>query len=82
MTDELGRPVITDEQRERIRQAFSAVPQGKTFAVLVIADTETEDVRAHVAIASPGGGFKVAGGLGWQLKEKRPRGWIAVEYSW
>lgn len=81
MADELGRPSISDEQRERIRKAFSAIPDGKTGAVLVIADTETKSVRAQLAV-NINGRWKVAGGGGWLLAEKRPSGWLAVEASW
>lgn len=79
MTDDLGRPLITDEQRERIRQAFSAVPQGKHGAMLVIAD-ETS-VRAQLAVKF-GDHWSVAAGAGLLLAEKRPAGWCAVEVTW
>ncbi len=79
MTDNIGRPLITDQQRDRIRQALAAIPNGKTGAVLVIADGES--VRAQLAV-NLNGHWKIAGGAGWILAEKRPGGWLAIEGSW
>ncbi len=81
MTDELGRPLITDDQLQRIRKAFDAIPEGKTGAVLVIADTETNAVRAQLAVRLDGR-WRVAGGAGWVLAEKRPSGWLSIEMVW
>jgi hypothetical protein len=81
MPDQFGRPFIEDADRQRVREAFSAIPKNKRAALLLIADTDTKAVRAHLA-ANINGTWKVAAGGGWIVSEKRPSGWIAVEAAW
>ena len=82
--DEFGRPVISSKLRTSIANAFAQVPEFKTNgtpargALLIIAD-ETGEARAVLA-AKLGDDWKVAGGAGYQWKEKKPSFFVGVEY--
>lgn len=78
-TDDLFRPVLTEEQTARISTLFSSLPENKRAAVLVIADL-SGTARATVA-ARLGKHFQVAAGAGYTLGEKRPSGYIGIEGS-
>jgi hypothetical protein len=80
-TDDLGRQPIGDAVKAKITEAFTVILEGKRGALLFIADTETREVRMHVA-ARFADGWKVAGGLGVVVPERRPSGWAAVEWAW
>jgi hypothetical protein len=82
--DHLGRPVIDDATKQLVREAFSIVPPDKNGALLVIAEHGADGevhARAHLAFKIDDH-WKVAGGLGWRLGEKRPAGWVGVEATW
>ena len=80
-TDALGRQPIADGMKRKIDEAFRAIPPHKRGALIIIADTETKTARAHLA-AKVGDHWKIAGGAGWVIPEKRPSGWIAIEGAW
>jgi hypothetical protein len=77
-SDALSRTPISDAVRDQIRVAFDGLPEHKRGAVLVIAD-ETE-VRGHLA-GRFDSGWKVAAGGGFNYGEKRPSGYVAVEFA-
>jgi hypothetical protein len=79
MSDELNRPDIATPIKDAIARAFTAVPEGKRGAFLVVADEK--GTRVHLA-AKFGDSWKVAGGGGWAYGTKRPSGYVAVEASW
>jgi hypothetical protein len=78
--DALGRTPIADAIKRDIAAAFTAVPDGKRGALLVRADTDGTAIL-HLA-GRFGDHWKVAGGGGISLPEKRPHGYVAVEASW
>jgi hypothetical protein len=76
--DDLHRPSISEAMRAKVRDEFAAIPEYKRGAVLVIAD-ET-GVRGHVA-ARLDSGWKVAAGGGFNYGERRPSGYLAIEFA-
>ncbi len=78
MSDDLSRTPINDAIRDQIRVAFDGIPDHKRGAVLVLADER--GVRGHLA-ARFGDGWKVAAGAGFLYGEKRPAGYVAVEFA-
>lgn len=78
-TDALGRPVVSDQDKARISALWTTIPEGKRAALLIIADDT--GARGHVA-AKLGDHWRVGAGSGWQLGEKRPRGYIGIEGVW
>jgi hypothetical protein len=81
-TDDFGRPQVSDPIRQSISEAFSAVPENKRGAFLLIADQGDDTVRAHVA-AKLGDNWKVAAGAGWEWGKKSPTtAFVAVVGTW
>lgn len=83
--DALDRPLIASGMKRQIEQAFAVVPEGKRGALLVIADSETNTARAHLAAKVYEGErwqWKVAGGAGFNWEGKKPEGWVGVMASW
>lgn len=78
LVDALGRPEVSGEIRTAIDNAFKALPEHKRGAVLVIADEH--GARGQLA-ARFGDSWKVAAGAGFDFGEKRPAGYVAVEYA-
>jgi hypothetical protein len=78
--DPFNRPPITDPIRQKIRDAFAIVPEGKTGAVLAIADLDTGEARLHAAW-KVGDKWTVGAQLGW-AKGKKPSGYVGVEFVW
>lgn len=80
--DDLGRPLVSDPIRQSISEAFSAVPENKRGAVLLVADKESNTVRAHLA-AKIDDHWKVAAGAGWEWGKKAPdTAFVAVVGVW
>jgi hypothetical protein len=77
--DALGRPAISEWMKARIDRELATVPPEKRWAIVVIGDGE--GARAHVAARFDDGRLKVAGGMGWNWGERRPRGEVVVEWS-
>jgi hypothetical protein len=78
-TTDFGRTPINDAIRDQIRVAFDSLPDKKRGAVLVIADDH--GVRGHLA-GRFGENWKVAAGAGFNYGEKRPAGYVSVEFAW
>ncbi len=79
--DHLGRPFVPDDVKGRIAEALRAIPEGKRGVVLVVAD-ERGNARGHFAARiGKTGDLKVAAGAGWKFDEKRPAGYIGVEWA-
>lgn len=78
--DDLGRPLVGDETKAKITQAFSILDPGRRGAVLLIMD-DRDVLRGHLA-ARYGDHWKVAGGVGVPWKGWKPAGWVGVEYAW
>ena len=77
--DALGRTPLSAGMKALIAAEFAAIPAGKRGAVIFVG---TEDgAQAHFA-ARIDGRWKVAGGLGWRVSEKRPSGHVSVELCW
>ena len=74
------RPAIDDATKASIATLFTALPSDKRAAVLVIADLNG-NARGMVA-ANLGKHWRVAAGAGFNIGEKRPAGYVAVEGSW
>lgn len=77
--DDLGRPVITSEQKQAIRDALSLVDPDAKAALLVFADMQ--EARANFAWKT-GRGWVVAAGAGFAWAGKRPSAWVAVAKQW
>lgn len=75
--DPLGRQTIQQADRNRIRDVFDGL--AGRGALLIIADTT--GTRAHLA-ANLNGTWRVAGGLGFDWKEKKPEGFVGIEARW
>jgi hypothetical protein len=78
MNDELGRPLVSESDLQRIRMTLSTIPEGKRGAILLIAD-ESGTARAHVA-AKINDSWKVAAGVGYDWNTKKPAWFIGLEY--
>jgi hypothetical protein len=80
-TDAFGRPEISDVARERIRKAFEGI-EGRD-ALIVIGDTKTRTVRAHLAAnIDDKGTWKVAAGGGFDFGTKEPFAEFAIMKVW
>lgn len=77
--DRFGRPVIQDEARERIRQAFQGV-DGRG-ALILVGDTQTKTMRGHVA-AKLGDSWKVAAGGGFDWGTHEPFAEFVLVKTW
>lgn len=75
--DHLGRPTVTPDIRASIANAFQGV-EGRG-ALLILADER--GTRAHLA-AKIGDHWKVAAGGGFEWAEKKPAGFVGVEFVW
>lgn len=79
--DRFGRPVIQDEARDRLRQAFQGVT-GRG-ALIIIGDTQTKTVRGHLAAnLDEKGTWKVAAGGGFDFTGKVPFAEFAILKTW
>ena len=77
VVDDLGRPAVADQDRQRIREAFAGL-SGRGALLIIADDTGT---RGHLA-AKFGEHWKVAAGGGFAWDTKKPSGFIAVEATW
>ena len=77
--DDLGRPVITPEQKQAIRDALALVDPDAKAALLVFADGS--EARANFAW-KVGKGWTVAAGAGFAYKGLKPRYFVAVDKVW
>ena len=77
--DDLGRPVITAEQKQAIRDALSLVDPDAKAALLVFADMQ--EARANFAY-KVGKGWTVAAGAGFAYKGMKPRYFVAIDKVW
>lgn len=77
--DPFARPMISEEAKSSLRDAFASLPPEKRAAILVIADLKG-NARATVA-AKLGEHWKVAAGAGYALGDKRPAGYVGIEGS-
>ena len=77
--DLLGRPAIGDEAKQRIADAVRGV-DGRG-ALILMGDTQSKTVRAHLA-AKYDHGWKVAAGAGWQWTERQPFAEITIIKTW
>ena len=79
MSEEItGRPTVSEPIKQAIRDAFAAVPPGRTSALLAIVDTH--GARLHVALKI-NDTWKVGAQVGMPFGGK-PDGYVGVEASW
>lgn len=78
--DTISRPPITNLIRDRIRDEFAMVPEGKRSALIGIWDAQAEQARLHLAwkINST---WKVGAQVGW-TKNHKPDGYVGIEAVW
>ena len=77
--DDIGRPVISDEQKQQIRDVLKLVDPDAKAVLLVFADMH--EARANLAWRV-GAGWTVAAGAGFAYKGAKPKAFVAVEKVW
>jgi len=76
--DALGRTPIADGLKQQIAAELAAIPEGKRGAVVFLG---TGDGARMYLAAKIEDRWKVAGGIGWMVGDKRPCGHVSVEWS-
>ena len=77
--DEIGRPIITPEQKQQVADVLALVDPDAKAALLVFADGS--EARANFAW-KVGKGWTVAAGAGFTYKGLKPRYFVAVDKVW
>jgi hypothetical protein len=76
-TDLTQRPSIPTSIKDKVKEAFIDVPEGKKGAFLGIWDFEANQARLHFAWKA-NDTWKVGAQIGW-VNGQRPTGYVGVE---
>jgi N-acetylglucosamine kinase-like BadF-type ATPase len=76
LLDALGRTPIADGLKQQIAAELASIPEGKRGAIVFLGTGD----GARMYLAAKYDRWKVAGGLGWMVGERRPSGHVSVEF--
>lgn len=77
--DEIGRPIITDQQKQQVTDVLKLVDPDAKAALLIFADMQ--EARANIAWRTKNG-WTVAAGAGFVYKGKRPSVFVSLAKTW
>jgi hypothetical protein len=77
--DEIGRPVITDAQKQQVTDVLKLVDPDAKAALLIFADMQ--EARANLAWKARNG-WVVAAGAGFAWGGTKPSGFVSIGKVW
>ena len=77
--DAIGRPVITDQQKQQVTDVLKLVDPDAKAALLIFADMQ--EARANIAWKAPKG-WVVAAGAGFAWSGTKPSAFVSIGKVW
>ena len=77
--DEIGRPIITDQQKQQVTDVLKLVDPDAKAALLIFADMQ--EARANIAWRTKNG-WTVAAGSGFRWGGTKPSAFVSIGKVW